>query len=719
MANGITYFRLKSPYEGDITKNCALDGAEVDNNFFILEGRDIKSVEVVDNAINIHLMNGKVISSGDVFSTFSQNMSIDFDAEHGILYVSQNGTTKKIEGFVTTYGNKDNVATDSTLSGSGVPSDPVGISPVYKTGFFTPVKKIIDGCNCREAESLLCGRHALPGDRYLVHTKNSEYGFLYNYDGVKKIACDLEASHSGWRIPTKDDWDDMLNAVEPCPTDRDHESATANKYLGHWAGRFLKSVDLWKSEGCCVTPQGANSTCIVYPDVCDDDDTNVNNQCGCGRDVDVCSPTACGEYNTCPHVHPGHCGGDHSGIDLFGFTVTPPGYMDDGNIYAYFRERAWYWTGSVSRAGTCAYTKRFEYNKTKVYQDITPTGYHLSLRLVKDYNGNNFHERENILTSNLPTVLMPSLKSGKKIWTAANIDFANQCYHPVVPNDGQAQTLVKKYFIYEWDGTKWLVNELHEGESVVVLNPPSGRYSVAYKIIHGDLVDLNLKITEEILQLIRPRLDHLEQLITNETQRAQSEEERIEQFAIGVSDRLNAEIVRSTQKDEELETTLNQEIADRIAADEEINGKLDEEIATRIAADEEINAKIEQETAERIAADEAEAEARSTKDAEHDARIEALEQKDIELEEKLNEEIEERIAADEELNTKIEQETAERIAADEAEAEARATKDAELEGDILTQEGTEFDSENGILTLKSADGTNDISVQFSFNFGEI
>ena len=78
MANGITYFRLKSPYEGDITKNCALDGAEVDNNFFILEGRDIKSVEVVDNAINIHLMNGKVISSGDVFSTFSQNMSIDY-----------------------------------------------------------------------------------------------------------------------------------------------------------------------------------------------------------------------------------------------------------------------------------------------------------------------------------------------------------------------------------------------------------------------------------------------------------------------------------------------------------------------------------------------------------------------------------------------------------------------------------------------------------------
>ena len=50
---GITYFRLNSPYEGDITKNCALDGYEVDNNFFTLEGRDIKCVYVEDNEIKI------------------------------------------------------------------------------------------------------------------------------------------------------------------------------------------------------------------------------------------------------------------------------------------------------------------------------------------------------------------------------------------------------------------------------------------------------------------------------------------------------------------------------------------------------------------------------------------------------------------------------------------------------------------------------------------
>ena len=44
-------------------------------------------------------------------------------------------------------------------------------------------------------------------------------------------------------------------------------------------------------------------------------------------------------------------------------------------------------------------------------------------------------------------------------------------------------------------------------------------------------------------------------------------------------------------------------------------------------------------------------------------------------------------------------------------------KDTELEGMMLTQEGTEFNKDTGILTLKSKDGTNNIDVQFNFNFG--
>ena len=149
---GITYFRLNSPYEGDITKNCALDGYEVDNNFFTLEGRDIKSVYVENNEIKIELINGQVIKSGDVFSKFAQDLSIDFDAENGILYIKQNGQVKKIEGFVTEYSDDFGVAHNSTLKGSGKPSSPLSISPLYKPGVYTPVKKYIDLTNddCNE-----------------------------------------------------------------------------------------------------------------------------------------------------------------------------------------------------------------------------------------------------------------------------------------------------------------------------------------------------------------------------------------------------------------------------------------------------------------------------------------------------------------------------------------------------------------------------------------
>ena len=87
--------------------------------------------------------------------------------------------------------------------------------------------------------------------------------------------------------------------------------------------------------------------------------------------------------------------------------------------------------------------------------------------------------------------------------------------------------------------------------------------------------------------------------------------------------------------------------------------------------------------------------------------------------------IEERKAADEALQTAIDTEAATREAEDaklqeaiDTEAATREAKDEEIEGKLLTVEGTEFDPNSGELTLKSAAGTNDIKVQFSFNFGE-
>ena len=85
MNKGLTYFRLTSPYEGDITKNCALDGYEVDSNFFTLEGRDVKSVNVNGNELVITLLNGETISTLNAFADFTKDISFDFDTTNGVL----------------------------------------------------------------------------------------------------------------------------------------------------------------------------------------------------------------------------------------------------------------------------------------------------------------------------------------------------------------------------------------------------------------------------------------------------------------------------------------------------------------------------------------------------------------------------------------------------------------------------------------------------------
>ena len=70
------------------------------------------------------------------------------------------------------------------------------------------------------------------------------------------------------------------------------------------------------------------------------------------------------------------------------------------------------------------------------------------------------------------------------------------------------------------------------------------------------------------------------------------------------------------------------------------------------------------------------------------------------------------------INGGIATEIQERKDADAAEKEARIATDEEIKATILTEEGTSFDTNSGVLTLKSKGGTNDIKVQFSMNFGE-
>ena len=699
--NAITYFKLKSPYEGDITKNCALTGSEVDNNFFTLESRDVKSVELKDDKIVVNLMNGEKLTTDNITEDCVKGLTIDFDELNGILTITQNGIVQTIKGFATNYNIAEAISVDGTRVGNGLSEKPVGISPVTKTGQYRPVKKIV---KITEDERL--PHKPFVGDRFLTVENINDYGYLYNYEGLKKIACTLKEIGSEWRIPTKEDWDDMLDAVEPNEDFRNHTDARTNKCLGKFAGKFLKSKEYWKNDEHCIDDCNSEDICVDY---CEN---NCNEECACGKHR-TCHPNYCGEYGSCHHRHR-H---DNKGIDKYGFRILPAGYANEAKDYLYFKERAYFWTASNHQYRD-AYVKIFAYNKSGVLQDVMASDNYMSVRLVKNFNGDNYKDCEDILGSVYSTVLMPSIKHGKAIWTSVNISIGDcgcGCKH-ILPNDGQGMEYVKKYFINEWTGKEWLKKELLDGESVVVIeegnknsNDKLDKAYTEYRNVNGELVDVASLIYNNVITTITPKIKDIETNIEN------------------LNEKIDNEIERSATKDAELEGAINvleEKIEKNIQDIHELNEHLaqtDANIATvnenLVTAINTINQNVADGFNTINSAIEAERQIRAEKDielenainAEKEERIsdvQALQEEDARIIQKIDV-LEEKVDnIEQDLNNKIEQEKTE-----------RETKDAEIEAQLLTQEGTEFNKNTGVLTLKSKGGTNDVQVQFNFNFG--
>ena len=778
MIDGITYFRKNSPYPGDVTKNCALDGVEVDNNFFVLEGRDIKTLRVEGSDIVIELQNGKVMRSVDALKDVADLKhtaisELEFDKESGVLKFVRDGEQVAITGFATESKSEPStvvtVAVDDSLKGNGLAATPISISPMFKTGQYEPVKKII---SVVDGESIPTCETLAVGDRYLTKEYVSVYGMLYNYNAVKKIACDLDKANSPWRIPTKEDWDDMLNAVEPCPKNKNHNSATSNKYLGAWAGKLLKSTDLWL-HSTTIDPCG-NDTCINYDTVSCGNCDNACESIYCGKVCDnECRSCDCGNCNNgCGCCDCGNC--DNRGLDTFGFHIVPAGYADDGRNFVFFGERAYFWTATNSNCEN-VYVKRFEYNRNSVYQNIIAGQNYLSLRLVKDYNGHNYHESEKILSDHYPTVMMPSVKNGHSIWTSVNVSLGCCCGR-IEPNNGLALAHTTKFYLNEWDGKEWLRNELKDGESVVIKKAPNGQTNAEYRLSDGKLINVSQITYEAVINDINPKLDELGTKIDNEINRSIAKDESFEDT---INDELRPNITKNSNDIATVNTnlvsaignineaikTVNDNLVDAVNT---INGGIATEIQERKDADKEIKDSLDQEIERAITKDNElttaiaeEKHARETKDAELENKI--VQQQTVSNEHyqelkgliNTNKESIDNLSSDLDAtktdlnNTKqvlsdfgketakafeqinqvitdgfntinggIATEIQERKDADAAEKEARIATDEEIKATILTEEGTSFDTNSGVLTLKSKGGTNDIKVQFSMNFGE-
>ena len=471
---GLYFYKLSSPYQEDITKDCKLTINDIDHNFITLKNTDIKDIvfNEEDGTLTLTQIDGEQFIAKIDLSHFTKDFSVRWDEEDASLVFNYNGEEKRINEFISHLVDNsitnivqeviEQTVTDNTLIGVGVGENPLGINPVEMAGTYKSVECVINKIN---GEYLPNQENLEKGMRFLTYEKRQVYGNLYSYDSVKKINEDLKG---GWRVPSKSDWDAMLNGIEICDADRTHSSKICNKIEGKYAGKLLKSNKYWKIN---------TNTETIIP--CDD---------GC---------------YTCNGDEPQYNPVLTNGVDTYGMTILPSGYGDGGGLIGYIGERTEFWTFTETER-TDVYTKRFAYNTSGVEQIAQSPNALCSLRLVKDYNGTNFMGVETINGVTYQTILMPSIDAPNHyaIWLASNVAFDSERYNPVKLNESDIIYDENIYYINEWNGFQWLKKELADGDSLVIKVGPDGDNNREYQLIDGELINIKRDVRLEMIDIL-------------------------------------------------------------------------------------------------------------------------------------------------------------------------------------------------------------------------
>ena len=448
---GVTYFKLKSEFDGDYTKHCGLLGEEIDENFYFLRGYDIESITVdKDRNLIINRVDKDyaplVVNIGEELG----QPSFKFNKETGTITVTYpDGTTSTMEGFLVE-GKDIRIATDSTFNGNGTMYNPLRLSPTETTGTFAPADEYFD-----LTDGGVMPKGKGKGYRVVTREKIDNFGCLYPFSAVKKIQEKLTESGSQWRVPTKKDWDELLNAFE-CAEFRNHSANTCN-WLGDAAGRAFKSFKLWE------------------------------------------------EHKTLPTETPTY-GEDVAGLSFYPLGITPDRneILNEKDSDAEgFGKIAGFWTNTLNDDGN-AYVKVFGYNSGKVDQDTYGEGARMSIRLVKDYAYSNYNEIEEILGFPYPTEMVYGPYDDSeylKIWTKINLYSDAETLGGIRSDEWSVVTDTDKgveiiYFINEWDGTEWHKKPLENGDSVIIIERDDKPYH-EWRIIEDELIDTAEALAEE------------------------------------------------------------------------------------------------------------------------------------------------------------------------------------------------------------------------------
>lgn len=670
LPNGVTYYKLypgfrKDDYQ-DYTKNCGLLGADIDNNFYFLRGYDIYSVEYDKDTevLTITRVDGETITV-DMKKVIEKegHPKFEYDKETGTITITYaDGTIDTVDGFMV----DTKLASDATLKGNGSKYNPIGLSPIERTGTYASAQKLVD-----ITETMEMPEGKGKGYRIVTKEKIDYFGRLYPYAAVEMIEEALKEKGSEWHIPTKEDWDDILNSLE-CEEDRYHNGMSIDKYYGRIAGSGMKSANLWKE----YTPKD-------------------------------------GEIST-------------AGEDIYGLSVYPLGnvpprnaIMDDVDHDAEgFGKLAEFWSTTLDEVGT-PYVKVFAYNNAGVRSEKLGKDAKLSIRLVKDYDYTNYNEYENILGLNYPTTLVYGKRDDykyAKIWTSVNVFDSDSMLSGVTSNEWSEASDTESgrrivYFINEWDGTKWYKKVMSEGDSVVIINGEDENGNEVYnhewrvykdgkEDVLKDTYQIIMNDTKEIVNTLSASTIEIENNLNELSASTVSINEKLVSEIARVDGRIDDEINKRKEEVSRLDERVDNEIDKRIEEVTRLDGRIDDEESRRAEEDGKLHTRIDNEETKRHDEDmilHSRIDNEETKRAEEDSnihhRIDAEEVQRAEevsrLDERIDNEESKRLEEDTKLTARIENEEINRAKEDARlgglindESEKRAIEDEKLQKNI-------------------------------------
>ena len=702
---GLYFYKLNSPYSEDVTKNCKLTINEIDSNFLSLKDEDIASAEFDKKSKSLVLTrnNGEqlIVDLSDV--TYDLNVETSCSADEGasitISYDGADGNQTVTFDHIVTVDNLRSVIgsdlltkviTDGTLKGDGTISSPLGLSGTEKSGMIAPVKGRLDltkGGKLPEVAKL--------GTRYITIEYVNDYGYLYNGEALAKITESLEKEGKGWRVPTKADFDVLLNSIEPCDY-QNHNSAKCHIDLGLVAGKYLKTECGWLGEPDCECTSTAPMTgCSVQDQVSSEDTDYVEGE----QNIEITDE---------PNLNPE----SYQGVDKYGMGILPSGnaILDAFNRPQanYFKEKSFFWTsthvhGDIDQD---VYVKVFDWNKTTVSQAAECPSPYYSVRLVKDYDGSNYFDSEYIDGVLYKTILFPK---SRQVWLATNYAKNEGFETSGVPmitdvNNGEVLEKRKALFVNEWNGEYWEKRALNEGETVVVENPCFDS--------EGDQV-------RTVCWLGQEGVKHcVDVTIPKETQ------SNVE-YRVYTTDGCNKELVNTDDIVVErivniMTPMIEDERNERVKGDEQLWSALEQEAAARTEVDNQQWDAIKAESDARMAVDnqqwdaiKAESDARMAVDSQQWDAINNETETRIEVDNKqwdaINNETETRIEIDNQQWAAINQEIGRATAAEEAldakieDEKTRAEAAEEALEEAILEEGAKREEEDAKLNKKIND----------------